>query len=212
MNIFVTGGTGFIGQHVIAALLAKGHSVQALIRPGSEKKLPSGCPFIYGDPLQKDSFARHVPPADTFVHLVGVTHPSPVKAYEFRTIDLASAQACIKVARESGIRHFVYLSVATPAPIMKAYLEARLEGEALIRASGMNATFVKPWYVLGPGRRWPLFIAPIYWVLERIPKSRPAAVRLGFVTIDQIVRAMVSSIETPPQGIRILDVPAIRKS
>src|SRR2546421_200611 len=41
--------------------------------------------------------------------------------------------------------------VAQPASMMQAFVAVRAEGEALIRASGMKATFVRPWYVLGPG-------------------------------------------------------------
>ena len=52
--------------------------------------MPSGCQVILGNALHKDSFAHHIKPADTFVQLVGVAHPGPAKAKEFRAIDLVS--------------------------------------------------------------------------------------------------------------------------
>jgi uncharacterized protein YbjT (DUF2867 family) len=211
-HVLITGATGFIGRTLIAKLLARHHRVTAFIRRGSEGKLPPGCTVLVGDPLQKGSFANRVKPADTFVHLVGIAHPSPFKPNEFRDVDLASIRIAAKVAQEEGLQHFVYLSVASPLPVMQDYVNARLEGEALLKASGMNATFVKPFYVLGPGRRWPMFLLPVFWVLERFPPTRQAARRVGFVTIDQIANAMVRSIENPPQGIRVLDVPAIKAS
>jgi len=209
-NVFVTGGTGFMGRNLITELLRRGHTVRALARPGSEHKLPPGCKAAVGDALQKDSFASAIPPADTFVQLVGVTHPNPAKKDEFREIDLGSARAGISAAREAGVRHFVYVSVAQPAPVMKFYIAARAEGEKMVRESGLPTTILRPWYVLGPGRRWPLLLVPFYWVLERLPPTRESARRLGLVTIQQMVATMVAAIEAPPEGVRILGVPEIR--
>ena len=47
----------------------------------------------------------------------------------------------------------------------------RSEGEALIRAAGLNATILRPWYVLGPGHRWPVVLIPAYWLAERLPPA-----------------------------------------
>ena len=154
-RIFVTGGTGYLGCHLLPELVQRGHEVTALVRSGSERKLASGCRPVLGDPLNQATFQKDIAPADTFVQLVGVPHPSPAKALEFRTIDLVSVRESATAATSSRIHHFVYLSVAHPAPIMKAYLEVRAEGEAILRQSGLNATFVRPFYVLGPGHRWP---------------------------------------------------------
>ena len=59
------------------------------------------------------------------------------------------------------MQHFVYVSVARPAPIMKAFIAVRSEGEEMIRASGMTATFLRPWHVLAPGHRWAYALLPI---------------------------------------------------
>lgn len=209
-TVFVTGGTGFMGRNLCTQLLRRGYEVRALVRPGSEHKLPHGCKVIHGDALDKASYASQIPPAETFVQLVGVTHPNPAKKDEFRAVDLGSARAAIEAARDAGVAHFVYVSVAQPAPVMKFYVEVRAEAERTIRESGLNATVLRPWYVLGPGRRWPLALKPVYWLMERIPSTRESARRLGLVTIDQMVAALVRSVEHPSQGVRILNVPDIR--
>jgi uncharacterized protein YbjT (DUF2867 family) len=147
---------------------------------------------------------------DTFVHLIGVPHPSPAKAKQFREIDLVSIKVALKAAGDAGVRHFVYLSVAHPAPVMKEFIAVRSAGEQMIRESGMHATFVRPWYVLGPGHLWPYAILPVYWILERLPKTKESAERLGLVTIDQMLSALVWSIENPPSDVQIVDVPRIR--
>jgi uncharacterized protein YbjT (DUF2867 family) len=209
-RVFVTGGTGYVGRPLIAHLLERGHEVRALVRRGSEKKLPSGCQAILGDALEGKSYAARIAPADTFVQLVGVSHPSPSKAEEFRKVDLASGGSAVDAAKKAGAQHFVYVSVAQPAPVMKAYIEVRKRCEDLVQRSGMNATILRPWYVLGPGHRWPYLLLPVYRLMEMLPSTREGAARLGLVTLEQMVAALVHAVETPAQGVRIVKVPEIR--
>jgi uncharacterized protein YbjT (DUF2867 family) len=209
-HIFVTGGTGYLGRRVIPELLRRGHSIRALVRPGSERRLPAGCEAVAGDALDAASFAQRVAPCDTYLQLVGVPHPSPAKAALFRSVDLASQLASVKAAAGAAVSHFVYVSVAHPAPAMKAYWQARAEGEEALRSSGLTATILRPWYVLGPGHRWPYLLLPGYWLLERLPGTRDMARRLGLVTLDQMAAAIVAAIENPPAGVRIVEVPEIR--
>ena len=211
MNVFLTGGTGYIGSRLIPALQARGHVIRALVRQGSERKLSATAQKIFGDPLRINSYTDKIPAADTSVHLIGTPHPSPAKATQFQEIDLVSIQVAAKAARDAGVRHFVYLSVAHPASMMQAFIAVRRQGEALLRETGIPVTFVRPWYVLGPGHWWPYAILPVYWLMELIPSTRESARRLGPVTIAQMVRALVWAVENPPDQVRILDVPQIRR-
>jgi len=139
-SVFVTGGTGYLGKALIPALLGRGHTVCALARPGSERSLPAGVDVVRGDALQAETFAYAIAPADTVVHLVGTPRPSPLKAAQFQAVDLVSIRATLAAATRGSVRHLVYVSVAHPAPVMRAYVAVRQEGEALIRASGLPAT------------------------------------------------------------------------
>ena len=80
----------------------------------------------------------------------------------------------------------------------------------MIRQSGMHATILRPWYVLGPGHRWPYFLLPAYKLMELLPQTREGARRLGLVTLDQMSQALVASVENPLPGVRIVEVPEIR--
>ena len=208
--VFVTGATGYIGRPLVSALLQRGHPVRALVRTGSQGKLPPGAHAVVGDALDAGSFAAAIPPAKTLVQLVGVAHPSPSKAAEFRAVDLASVRASAAAATNAGVVHFVYVSVAQPAPAMKAYAAVRAEGEAIVRATGIDATFVRPWYVLGPGHRWPYLLLPGYWLAERFPPTRATARRIGLVTLAQMIAGLVRAVEEPPRGVRVVEVPEIR--
>ena len=217
-DVFVTGGTGYIGSRVIPALLARGHRVRALVRPASATRLPGGCTAVLGDALDATTFATRVAGCDTLVQLVGTPHPSPSKVAEFERVDLASVHESVTAAHAAGVLHFVYLSVAESTSVMRAYVDVRRRGEALVRerflgnAATRGATFVRPWYVLGPGHRWPYALLPLYWILGVIPSTRDRAHALGLVTIAQMVRAIVRCVEHPPSGERIVAVPEIKRA
>jgi uncharacterized protein YbjT (DUF2867 family) len=209
-RIFITGGTGYVGRALVEKLLGRGHEVRALVRRESEGKLPAGAEAVVGDPLDESSFAGRVAPSDTFVQLVGVAHPSPAKAKEFREIDLVSGRASVNAARNANVKHFVYVSVAQPAPVMQDYQAVRAEVEGLLRESGVPATVLRPWYVLGPGHRWPYALVPFYWVMERLPSKRETALRLGLVTREQMIAALVRAVEEPSTDFRVVTVPEIK--
>ena len=113
-NVFLTGGTGYIGRRLVPALIARGHNVDALVRAGSERRLPAGATPIVGNVLARGSFTSAISPASVVVHLVGTPHPSPKKAAEFEAIDFwgtgvhrgskirGSSALCVRECRASG--------------------------------------------------------------------------------------------------------------
>jgi uncharacterized protein YbjT (DUF2867 family) len=143
-----------------------------------------------------ESIADALQPTETLVHLVGTPHPGPAKAPEFLRVDLASVRAAVEAACHAGRPHFVYVSVAQPAPVMKAYVAARAEGERTNAGAGLTATVLRPWYVLGPGHRWPIVLMPLYGIASLLPALRPGARRRGLVTLAQMVAAVVGGRST----------------
>jgi uncharacterized protein YbjT (DUF2867 family) len=210
-NVFLTGSTGFLGRSLASELLRRGHRVRALVRPGSESRVVQGCELVPGDALRSESYASNVAPSDTFVHLIGVAHPSPSKAEEFRKIDLVSCHEAAQAAKQGGIRHFVYLSVARPAPMMKEYQAVRAEGERMVTETGIPATFVRPWYVLGPGRSWPIMLKPFYAIARAFPSTRDGAIRLALVTLEQMTQTLASAVENPPETLQVFEPPQIKE-
>ncbi len=209
-SVFITGGTGYMGQRLIPRLLTRGHRVRALARSGSEGRLPRDCTPVIGNALDASGWQDQIQPADTFVQLIGTPHPSSLKAKQFQEIDLVSVRASVAAAKRAGIGHFVYVSVAQPAPVMKVYQQVRAQGEALIRESGMRATILRPWYVLGPGHWWPYALVPIYRALELWPSTRESARRLGLISLEQMLVALVHAVENPADGVRVVEVPEMK--
>ena len=207
--VFVAGGTGYLGRAAAPQLLARGHRLAMLVRPGSEGRVAPGAEAVAGDALDPAAYSHR--PEDTLLLLVGTPHPAPWKAAQFEAVDFAAGRAAATALASRPARHVVYLSVAHPAPSMHAYWRVRERVEALLAATGVPATFLRPWYVLGPGHRWAAALKPLYWLAERVPASRDTARRLGLVTLPQMVAALVTAVEDPPpSGTRVVEVPQIR--
>jgi nucleoside-diphosphate-sugar epimerase len=214
LDILITGGTGYIGQHLIPLLLDRGHRVRVLARRQSLDRVPSGAAGVEGDALNAESVASALRPGDTVIHLVGTPHPSPSKADQFEKVDLVSIRSTVNAARKVGIGHLVYVSVAQPAPTMQDYLWVRLLGETMIREAGLTASILRPWNVLRPGHWWPKLLRPLYKLANQVPSLQPMVERLGLLNIEQLMTAMAYAVENPPHSgqRRIYDVPAIRRA
>jgi uncharacterized protein YbjT (DUF2867 family) len=212
-EVFITGGTGYMGSRLIKLLLDKDYTVKALVRNGSQNKLPKGCDYVIANPFDATSFAKDISAGSTFIQLLGVAHPGPKKKEQFKIIDLASANASATAASQAGVQHFIYVSVAqTPTSVMKDYQQCRAEGEAYIRSTEIPATFIRPWYVVGPGHYWPLLFSPLFKILEWIPSTSQKAKALRLVSLKQMLNTLLYAIEQPPEeGVNIIEIESIRK-
>ena len=210
-TVFITGATGYIGQRLTKQLLRRGHHVIALVRKGSEQKLAAGVQAVIANPFDNASFQSSIPKDSVFVQLLGVAHPSPKKANQFKEIDLKSVIASADAATMAEVAHFIYVSVAmVPSKLMVGKTQVRKSGEMYCRSKGLNCTFIRPWYVVGPGHYWPVLLLPLYGIAEIIPAWKHKARGMALVTIRQMLRALIHAIETDPQPLRIIDIKKIR--
>jgi len=211
-TIFITGATGYIGTRLIKKLIGRGHEVVALARSGSENKVPAGAKVVVGNPFDASTFQNSILENSVFVQLLGVSHPSPKKKELFHKIDLVSVKASADAASFAKVSHFVYISVAmSSSKIMRDYQEVRKEGEAYCISKNLNCSFIRPWYVLGPGHWWPVLLFPFYGIAELVPSWRQAARAKGLVTIAQMLHTLVSIIESNPQKLRYIEIPQIKQ-
>ena len=213
-DVLVTGGTGYVGRALSKALLGRGHRVRVLARQVSLSRVVAGAQPVVGDALNVDSVVGALRYGDVLVHLVGTPHPGPGKAAAFQQVDLTSIRSAVAAATKVGVAQFVYVSVAQPAPVMRAFIDARAQGEQLIADAGLTASVLRPWYVLGPVHWWPIVLLPVYAIATALPTTRQSARRLGLVTLRQMVTVLVVAVEDPPPAgaVRVIDVPAIRSA
>ena len=95
--------------------------------------------------------------------------------------------------------------------MMREFQAARAEGERMVTESGIPASFVRPWYVLGPGRRWPVILKPFYALAQAYPPTRESAIRLALVTLEQMTQTLAWAIENPPERLQIFEPPQIKQ-
>ncbi|MFN0117487.1 MAG: NAD(P)H-binding protein [Elusimicrobiota bacterium] len=209
-SIFITGGSGYIGKALIEELSKSNYSITVLCRKGSENKIQKKTNIVFGDALKAETFQHLIPENSVFIQLIGTPHPGPHKKDLFESIDLVSGLESVKAATQKKTSHFIYLSVAQPAPIMKDYIRVRSRVEQEIQLSGINATILRPWYVLGPEHYWPSVLIPFYQLVKIFPPLKKRIGRFEFVSLKEIVQNIVFSIQNPPNGIRVWEVPDIK--
>ena len=111
-RILITGGNGFIGSHLVEALLQRGVEVRCLLRKTSDLKWLTGLPVktVFGDCSEKDSLREAVKGVDQIFHLAGVTRATHERTY-FEA-NAMGTENLIQVCLESSspIQKFIYLS------------------------------------------------------------------------------------------------------
>lgn len=161
-TIALTGGTGFIGRHVVEALLRRGHRLQALTRrPEALGPTTEGLKAVAGSLEDGAALDRLVDGADSLIHLAGsVAALHPV---ELEAVNRDGTARLARHAREAGIGRFVLVSsLAARTPTVSAYARSKREAEEAAAAALLGAaslSVIRPPAVYGPGDRatLPLF-------------------------------------------------------
>ena len=210
--IFITGGTGYIGKRLIKQLVAKGYDVTALTQKGSENKLPKGVRAIIADPFDASTFQQWIPRGAIYIQLLGVSHPSPHKRTLFRDVDLKSVKTSADAAATAGVSHFIYVSVAMSDGNIKGYQEVRKEGESYLLSKHLVCTFIRPWYVVGPGHLWPVFLLPFFRLGKMVSSQKKKIDERSFISIKQMIHTLIKAIDSPPQKLRVFEVKHIKRN
>jgi nucleoside-diphosphate-sugar epimerase len=160
----VTGGTGFIGTHLVRRLAASGQPVRCLVRRRARpRNLPAGVEAVYGNLISGDGFKEALRGVDTVIHVAGVTKAlAPAEYYAGNaraTRNLAGALA----GRGLRLVHVSSLAAIGPSldgkPLaedtephpLSHYGKSKLEAECAVRELAPDAVIVRPPVVYGPG-------------------------------------------------------------
>ena len=148
MRLAITGGTGFVGAHLIDAALAAGHEVAALTR--REQPPREGVDWIPGDLEDRTALHRLVDGADAVIHVAGVIS-APDKA-AFDQGNVAGTLAMLAAATAGGVHRFIFVSsLAAREPKLSLYGASKERAEELVHSSGLDWAIVRPPAVYGPG-------------------------------------------------------------
>jgi len=200
MRVAVTGANGFVGRHVIAALLARGHEVRALIseRPGAEKELPEHdggrLEVRRADVRKADSLRAAFDGIDAVIHTVAV--PTE-RRQKFADVNVAGVANVVDEARRAGVRRIVHMGAlggdpASPYP----YLRSKGRGEALVIGSGIPHVVLQPSLLFGEGDDFfPRLAFSLMFPVVPVPGDGKA--RFQPIHVDDMAQALVAAVERP---------------
>lgn len=172
----ITGGTGFIGRHVITLLLERGYQVRALVRPESQRNLPPGIEGISGDITDPTAVNQLVRDCDLVVHLAGQAHTdlrTSIHRDRAIAVNVGGTRTLLQSCERSGVRRLVFASSAhvyegqrglgiredAPQGAENLYAQTKIDIERLARAfsqKGLDVVVGRPCLTYGPGVRFNL--------------------------------------------------------
>jgi len=190
--ILVTGGTGFVGGHLIRRLRQEGLPVRALARhPDRVQPLKDlGVEVVPGDISDKVSLEKAAEGIERVIHLVGIIQETP--GVTFRGVHVEGTRNVIEAARKTGVRHFFHQSALGTRPGAKSeYHRTKWEAEELIRQSGIPHTILRPSLIYGPGDKFTIRLSEMLKLAPVMPVIGSGKYRVQPIYIDDVVSCMV---------------------
>jgi uncharacterized protein YbjT (DUF2867 family) len=147
--ILVTGGSGFVGGHVVHELRGRELPVRCLVRdPRKGSKLDAwGCELAAGDMTDPAALRRAVDGCDTVVHLVAIRQG---REEQFQRVMVAGTRDLLAAAKDAGVARFVHMSALGTSEQTKGlvpYYRAKWESEQLVRGSGLPYVIFRPSFI-----------------------------------------------------------------
>lgn len=190
--ILVTGGTGFVGGHLIRRLRQEGLPVRALARhPDRVQPLKDlGVQVVPGDISDKVSLEKAAEGIERVIHLVGIIQETP--GVTFRGVHVEGTRNVIEAARKAGVRHFFHQSALGTRPGAKSeYHRTKWEAEELVRQSGIPHTILRPSLIYGPGDKFTIRLSEMLKRAPVMPVIGSGKYRVQPIYIDDVVSCMV---------------------
>ncbi len=202
MRVLVTGGTGFIGRHLVPALVASGYQVRLFLPPGSVgSRLPQGLPVEIALGRMPDLYALRmaVRGVDAVVHLATGEHTGNVET--LYDVDIRGTRNLLIAAREARVRFVLALSHlgAHPDSAFRV-LRAKGQVESLLKKSGVPWVVVRSAWVYGPHDH---FLTPLLRWLPRlpwVPLPGGGQTALQPLWVEDLVAALILLMAEPPLG------------
>lgn len=187
----VTGGTGFVGGHLIRAARAAGHPIRALTRGWRPPE--EGIEWIEGALDRPESLAALCDGADASIHIAGLIN-APDRA-GFEAVNVGGTAAMVDAARAAGVRRFVHISsLAAREPELSDYGWSKARAERVVAASGRDWTIVRPPAVYGPGDRETL---ELFKMARRGLALLPPKGRFSVIHVEDLCRLILALVDAP---------------
>lgn len=210
--VLVTGGTGFIGSHVVRKLLEKGHRVAVMTRnpAAAGGTVPAGVEVRPGDVKDPASLQTAMAGVDVVINAVQFpNHPveNPRKGHTYMEVDGNGTVRQVAAALAAGVKRFIYVSGAG-AREGQAYpwFKAKLMAEGAVKGSGMAWTIFQPSWVYGPGDRSLNKFVGFARFLPFIPVVGNGKTKVQPVLVDDLAEVIAASVEEPRTAGKVYQV------
>jgi nucleoside-diphosphate-sugar epimerase len=197
MKLAVTGGTGFVGAHLIDTALAAGHEIVALTR--REQPERENVRWVRGSLEERESLEALVDEAEAVIHVAGVISAPTAAGFELGNVE--GTLAMLAAATAGGVQRFVHVSsLAAREPKLSLYGASKARAEELVRSSGLDWAIVRPPAVYGPGDKETL---ELFRMAKLGLMLMPPRGRLSVIHAEDLARLSLA-LATPNAPSRIL--------
>jgi len=175
-NIALFGGTGFVGNHLVRALLAADHAPSILVRPGSESKLPESarCRVTNGDISSPDAITATLRDCDAVIYNIGLLREYPRKGITFEEAHFRGVRRVVDVAKRMGVGRFLLMSANGVSSRSTPYQDSKYRAEELLRSSNLDWTIFQPSVIFGDSAGQQEISHQLYVDIVRPPIPAPA--------------------------------------
>jgi NADH dehydrogenase len=208
MRILVTGGTGFVGRHVVHALRAQERPVRVLARdPRRAAGLAGlGCEVAQGDVTDPQSLRAAVEGCQVVVHLVAIRRGRPA---DFERVMTQGTRDLLAAARDAGVTRLVHMSAAGTSEQtaeVVPYFRAKWQAEHLVRDSGVEHAIFRPSFVFGrDGGVLPLFVRQVRFS-PVTPVVGSGLHRVQPIWVDDVAAFFAAAVDEPAAANRSFDL------
>jgi len=196
MKVFVSGGTGFFGGHLLKALRDRGHEVRLLVHRRKEGEMP-GIELAEGDVTRPETLAAAAG-CDAVINLVGIIREFPGRGVTFEKLHVEATRNMVAAARTAGVRRYLQMSsLGTRPGAVSAYHRTKFRAEEEVRGSGLDWTVFRPSIIYGPKDTFVNMLAGYIRTMPAVPVVGDGRYRLQPVFADDVARCFALSLEMP---------------
>jgi len=168
LEIFITGGTGYVGVPIVRRLAQDGHGLRLLVRKGSDTPEGVSCHMVHGDLGDHGALREGARGADAVVRLVGIIREEGPATFD--AVHVEGTRRVIEAAVAEGVPRIVHMSaLGADEGSRSAYSRTKARAEALVEASPLLHAIFRPSVIFGPGGPGPTFVSEIAGRLLTLP-------------------------------------------